>query len=114
MTTIYGISNCDTIKKARAWLQSQGVEYDFHDYKKQGCDAKLAQLLLSKFDLDKVINKRGTSWRKLDDDTKENLTAKNAAVLMQENSSLIKRPILQHGKSWLIGFDENQWRDTLL
>lgn len=114
MTTIYGISNCDTIKKARNWLQSNGLDYDFHDYKKLGCDDKLAKLFLSKFELDKLINKRGTSWRKLDDATRDNLTSKTAIALMRDNPSLIKRPILQHGEQWLIGFDEKEWQATLL
>jgi arsenate reductase len=114
MTTIYGISNCDTMKKARNWLQANGVDYDFHDYKKSGCDSALAKLLLSRFTLEQVINKRGTTWRKLDDDTKDKLTVKNATALMMDNPSLIKRPILQHGKSWLIGFDEKEWQEALL
>ncbi|MDA0689447.1 MAG: ArsC family reductase [Proteobacteria bacterium] len=114
MTTIYGISNCDTMKKARNWLQANGLAYDFHDYKKSGCDSTLAKQLLSRFTLEQVINKRGTTWRKLDDAVKEKLTVNSAAALMTENPSLIKRPILQHGRSWLIGFDEKEWQATLL
>jgi len=114
MTTIYGISNCDTMKKARNWLQANGLETEFHNYKKSGCDSSLAKLFLSTFPLEQVVNKRGTTWRKLDDDTKQNLSVESAAALMSENPSLIKRPILQQGNTWLIGFDEKEWQAALL
>lgn len=114
MITLYGISNCDTIKKAKNWLQSNNLEYEFHDYKKLGCDQKLGKLFLAKFGLEKTINKRGTSWRKLPDIIKQELNSDRALELMTENPSLIKRPILATADSWLIGFDTQEWADTLL
>ncbi len=113
MTILYGINNCDTIKRVRKWLDQQDIAYDFHDYKKAGCEEKLAKTLLKQFGMDSAINRRGTTWRKLPDSVKENLTPTSAAKLMVENPSLIKRPILNTNKSWLIGFDETEWRSTL-
>ncbi len=114
MITLYGISNCDTIKKARNWLQSNNLEYEFHDYKKLGCDQKLAKLFLAKFGLETAINRRGTSWRKLPDKIKQEIDSASAVGLMSENPSLIKRPIVATAESWLIGFDAQEWADKLL
>lgn len=113
MTTLYGINNCDTIKKVRRWLDQKNIDYVFHDYKKVGCQKNLATEFLEHFDLETVVNKRGTSWRKLPDATKNNLTKSKAVQLMTENPSLIKRPILQHEAQWLIGFDKSQWQSIL-
>lgn len=108
MLTLYGISNCDTIKKTRKLLEAEEIEYQFHDYKKQGCPVSLIKLFLENFSHTDLINTRGTTWRKLENTVKDNLTEKSAIELMSSNSSMIKRPLIHAGSQWLIGFDEQQ------
>lgn len=114
VTTLYGINNCDTVKKVRRWLDDNSIDYEFHDYKKLGCNDSLARLFLKHFELEKLINKRGTTWRQLPESVKSSLTAASAIALMEENPSLIKRPILHSNKTWLLGFEEANWRSELL
>jgi len=115
MTTpkIYGIKNCDTMKKAFKWLESNNVIYDFHDYKKQGVDENVLSMAIKDHGWEKVINKRGTTWRKLPEDVKNAMDEKSAILHAQENPSLIKRPLLVDGKNSLLGFDENSYKDAL-
>ena len=95
MITLYGINNCDTIKKTKRWLDTQNSEYEFHDYKNLGCSEQLAKQLLDQLPLNEVINNRGTTWRKLSDKIKNGLNRDVA----------INRPIFDiHGK-WVIGFN---------
>lgn len=110
MLTLYGIPNCDTIKKTRKLLEAEGIEYQFHDYKKQGCPNSLVELFLESFSHTDLINTRGTTWRKLDSSVKDSLTEKSAIKLMSDNASMIKRPLIHAGTKWLIGFDEQQLR----
>ena len=95
--TIYGIKSCSTMKKAFTKLDELGVSYDFHDYKKQGIDKESVQRWVAKLGIDKVLNKRGTTWRKLDDSQKQAADASldNAIDLLVENTSMIKRPIVE-------------------
>lgn len=96
MITVYGIPNCDTVKRARAWLDEQGLAYQFHDYKKQGVPADRLPGWMDTLGWDKVLNRAGTTWRKLDDTTKAAVTdAASAATLMQAQPSVIKRPIVE-------------------
>jgi Spx/MgsR family transcriptional regulator len=113
MTTLYGINNCDTIKKTRALLQESGIEYHFHDYKKLGCDEALIQRFLEHFDYESLVNTRGTTWRKLPDSVKKSLNQASAIKLMCENSSLIKRPIIESGGNWLLGFDKEKIQELV-
>lgn len=113
MIMLYGIANCDTIKKARRWLEESGLDYEFHDYKKLGCSEKLAKLFIEQFELDKLINKRGTTWRNLPDQQKNKLDTKTAVKLISSQPSMIKRPIIRAGDQWLIGFDAGHWQSTL-
>ncbi len=115
MTTpkIYGIKNCDTMKKAFKWLEGNNVIYDFHDYKKQGVDEDVLSKAIKDHGWEKVINKRGTTWRKLPEDVKNTMDTKSAILHAQENPSLIKRPLLVDGKNSLLGFDENSYKDAL-
>lgn len=106
---MYGIPNCDTIKKARNWLQQHSIDYRFHDYKKQGTDEKLLQGWLNEFGWEQLINKRGTSWRKLDAVIKSSMDNVLALSVMQENPSIIKRPILLTQNRTLLGFDTSQY-----
>lgn len=105
MITLFGINNCDTIKKTKKWLDDQKAEFEFHDYKKLGCPLELAETFLDRFDIKDVINTRGSTWRKLSEGKKNNLNKVNAAVLMEEQPSIIKRPILDIDGQWVIGFD---------
>ena len=94
--TIYGIKSCSTMKKAFTKLDELGVSYDFHDYKKQGIDKETVQRWVDGLGIDKVLNKRGTTWRKLTDEQKQSADANidNAIDLLVENTSMIKRPIV--------------------
>ena len=96
MTTvkIYGIKNCDTMKKAMAWLKGHSIDFDFHDYKKLSIDEETLHYWLSIFPWDELINKRGPTWRKLSEENKTNIDQEKAVRLMMTNTSLIKRPIL--------------------
>jgi len=109
MIKIYGIPNCDTMKKARRWLQANGIEYDFHDYKKLGVPEKNLKNWVKQTGWETVLNKRGTTWRKLDEDHKDNIDEAAAIQVMLNNPGIIKRPILESGKLLLIGFDEDQY-----
>ena len=93
------------MRKTRAWLAQHNVDYDFHDYKKLGCNQDLATQLIRSFGVDQVINTRGTTWRQLDPAERESLDENRAVQLMQQYPSLIKRPILKVDDSWLLGYD---------
>jgi len=108
MTTLYGIRNCDTIKKTRSLLAELGVDYEFHDYKKLGCDEALIMRFLKHFDLKSLVNTRGTTWRKLPDAVKQDLSEASAIKIMSENTSIIKRPIIESQGKWLLGFDKEE------
>ena len=110
MIRIYGIPNCDTMKKSRRWLEANGIEYDFHDYKKLGVPEKNLKNWVKQTGWETILNKRGTTWRKLDDDLKDNIDEAAAIQVMLNNPSIIKRPILESGKLLLIGFDEDQYK----
>ncbi|HCT73628.1 MULTISPECIES: arsenate reductase [Psychrobacter] len=115
--TIYGIKSCSTMKKAFTKLDELGVSYDFHDYKKQGIDKETVQRWVNELGIDKVLNKRGTTWRKLDDSQKQAADASldNAIDLLVENTSMIKRPIVEGERAdknqliLLCGFDEAEF-----
>lgn len=109
MTTLYGIPNCDTMKKARKWLDEAGVEYQFHNYKKDGLDPALAEQWLSELGWEVLINKRGTTWRALTDEQKTNMDNQNALAVMLDNPSIIKRPLLDTGSTKTLGFKAEQY-----
>lgn len=106
---MFGIRNCDTVKKARAWLDARGVAYDFHDYKIAGVDPARLRDWIAEFGWEKVLNRSGTTFRKLPDADKANLDADKAAALMMAQPSMIKRPVLDLGSRLLIGFNESVW-----
>jgi len=91
---MYGIPNCDSIKKARKWLAEHDVDYIFHDYKKEGVDAELLQAWCQHVGWEVLLNKRGTTWRKLPDAEKDGVDEAKAQILLSENPSMIKRPVL--------------------
>ena len=107
--TLYGIPNCDTVKKARAWLDARGVGYAFHDYKKQGADPARIAGWVGKAGWEKVLNRAGTTFRKLPDADREGLDASKAVRVMAANPSAIKRPIVEHPGGLLVGFKEAEW-----
>jgi len=113
MIKIYGIPNCDTMKKARKWLDSNNLDYEFHDYKKLGVPEKNLRLWVKKTGWEVELNKRGTTWRKLDDSVENNIDESSAIAVMQENSSAIKRPILEDSETLLIGFKEDEYKTLL-
>lgn len=104
MTTIYGIKNCDTMKKAFAWLDVHGVRYDFHDYKAAGIDLPRLETWTKQVGWEALLNTRGTTWRKLSPSQQANLDEAKALRLMSENPSLIKRPVLENGNALVVGF----------
>ena len=107
--TLYGIPNCDTVKKARAWLDARGVAYAFHDYKKAGADpARLAQWCVVA-GWDKVLNRAGTTFRKLPEADRTGLDAYRAVALMAAQPSCIKRPVVEHPGGLLVGFKPDEW-----
>lgn len=109
MVTMYGIKNCDTIKKARLWLETAGVEYAFHDYKKDGLSAALLDLWLDELGWEALLNTRGTTWRALPDDVKAGVDAASAKALMLNNPSIIKRPLLDTGSRKVLGFSAGEY-----
>ena len=103
--TIYGIKNCDTMKKARAWLDKRGVEYAFHDYKTAGIDRERLERWSKKLGWETLLNRAGTTFRKLPDKDKNGITEKKAIALMLDQPSMIKRPVLDlGGGKLLVGF----------
>jgi len=107
--TIYGIKNCDTMKKARKWLDERGIEYAFHDYKKDGITEKQLKLWSKAAGWEKILNKAGTTFRKLPDADKAALTEGKAISLMLEQPSMIKRPVLDIGGKYLVGFKSGEY-----
>ena len=111
----YGIPNCDTVKKARKWLEANGLDYAFHDYKKEGADASKVTGWVEAKGVDVVLNKRGTTFRKLTDAEKAQAADSHGAVtLLVQHPSMIKRPVVEHGGGILVGFKEDEWSAALL
>ena len=107
--TIYGIKNCDTMKKARAWLEAHGIDHDFHDYKVAGIERAKLQGWAKNVGWEVLLNRAGTTFRKLPDDQKQNLDERKALALMLEQPSMIKRPVLERGKTLLVGFSAERY-----
>lgn len=113
--TLYGISNCDTVKKARAWLEEQAVEVTFHDFKKQGVPEQRLDVWIAAVGWEKLVNRQGTTWRKLGEvDQAAVTTAPNARALMLAQPSVIKRPVVEWGgKDVTVGFVAADWQQRL-
>jgi arsenate reductase len=103
-TTIYGIRNCDTMKKARAWLDAHDVPYDFHDYKVSGIDRTKLEYWAKTVGWEVLLNRAGTTFRKLPDSAKATIDERKAVSLMLDQPSMIKRPVLEYGGKLLVGF----------
>ncbi|NQZ29754.1 MAG: ArsC family reductase [Oceanospirillaceae bacterium] len=102
--TLYGIKNCDTIKKAKKWLESEQLEYHFHDYRSDGLDSDLLALFLETQSWEVLLNKRGTTWRAQSDAVKNNIDRQSAIALMLEHPAMIKRPVLITPNTVQVGF----------
>jgi arsenate reductase len=113
MIKIYGIPNCDTMKKARKWLDDNKLDYEFHDYKKQGVPEKNLRQWIKKAGWQTVLNTRGTTWRKLDEKIRTSIDEDSSIQVMLDNPSAIKRPVVEAGKILLIGFKEDEYKMLL-
>jgi len=111
--TIYGIKNCDTVKKARQWLDDHGVAYDFHDYKAAGIDRARLSAWADELGWDKLLNRAGTTFRKLPDAEREHVDRDKAIALMEAQPSMIKRPLLDLGNKRLLGFKPADYQEAL-
>ena len=109
---VYGIPNCNTVKKARDWLSEQGHDFTFHDFRKDGFDRALAEKWIAELGADLVINRRGTTWRKLTDEQKDIQSDAQAVDLIVEFPAMIKRPVIDAGGSLTVGFTD-EVRDAL-
>lgn len=110
---LYGIPNCDTVKKARQWLDAKGLAYQFHDYKKEGISKELLQTWCKQVGHEVLLNQRGTTWRGLSENERTDIDAPKALALMQRYPSLIKRPVLTAGTNLLVGFKPDMWEGLL-
>ena len=115
--TVYGISNCDTVRKARGWLDGLGLAYDFHDYKKHGADEGKLREWSAARGWEAILNRKGPTFRKLPEDARGDLDEDRAIALMREHTSAIRRPIVEYGHEdgagVLVGFDEQEWSTAL-
>ena len=111
--TLYGIPNCDTVKKARTWLESRGIAYTFHDYKKQGADPERIAGWIAAAGPGKVVNRAGTTFRKLSAEDQAALAGDGAPAVLAANTSVIKRPIVEYPGGLLVGFKEAEWSAIL-
>lgn len=109
MLTVYGIKNCDTVKKARKWLEAHDVDYQFHDFREDGLDKKQLSHWVEKFGWEAIVNKRSTTWRNLSDKEKGISANSQAIKLLLDNPTLIKRPVVVKNKTVLIGFKEAEF-----
>lgn len=109
----YGIPNCDTVKKARKWLDAQGIVYTFHDYKKEGAERGKLEAWVEQAGWEKVLNRAGTTFRKLSEEDKVDLDAAKAVAIMEINPSCIKRPVVEYPGGILVGFKQAEWEAAL-
>ena len=109
MLRLFGIRNCDTVRKARRWLDGQGVEYSFHDVRSDGLSRTQLESWVKTLGWENLLNRRGTTWRKLPQAVRDNINKRAAVKLMLEQPAMIKRPVLDLGNSMHLGFSEETW-----
>ena len=114
MLTVYGIKQCDTVKKALKWLEANSIAHQFHDVRKDGLTAEMIQRWMVEFSWELLVNKRSTTWRGLDDATKATLGPDTLVTVLLENPTLIKRPIIEGGRKPLIGFKADEYQAHFL
>ena len=113
MVTLYGIANCDTIKRARRWLALHGVEYRFHDFRKDGLAESQLLAWTEELGWEAMLNRRGTTWRNLPDALRDGIDQESAIRVMLETPAIIRRPLLDTGKSRVLGFAESVYQELL-
>ena len=113
MFIMFGIKNCDTIKKARAALEQQALPYQFHDYKSQGLSEALLDDMLASVPWQQLLNTRGTTWRQLPETQKTDVDAAKARQLLLEHPSMVKRPVLKTDNGYVVGFDVTQYQQLV-
>lgn len=106
---VFGIRTCDTVKKARKWLDDAGINYEFHDFKKHGLTSEKLSQWERAVGWETLLNRRGTTWRKLPDEVRDSIDSQSAHQIMLENTSIIKRPVVERGDSLSVGFSEDEW-----
>lgn len=110
MITLFGIKSCDTVRKARKFLDTSGTTYQYHDFRIDGLDANTLKKWIKQIGYEKLLNTRSTSWRQLDDEQKQSVSEQSAFDLMLENPTLIKRPVLEAGAKLLVGLKEPEYQ----
>ncbi len=110
MITVYGIKNCDTVKKACNWLTKNNIDYQFHDFRKDGLTQSKITQWSKKIDWEILLNRRGTTWRKLSEDEKASINKSKAIKLMTEHPTLIKRPVVEHNNNVIVGFSTENYQ----
>ena len=111
MIKVYGIPNCDTVKKARKWLEQQGIDFEFHDFKQAAPSNKQLNSWIKSLGWEKLLNKRSTSWRNLSDKDRESLDQARATKIMLAQPTIIKRPVLDLDGKFFVGFSEKSYKD---
>lgn len=111
MVIVYGIKNCDSVKKACAWLTRNNIEFQFHDFRKDGLTVAKIRQWMKAVDWETLLNRRGTTWRKLSETTKTSITKTRAQKLMAEQPTLIKRPVVENGKHITVGFSQDSFTE---
>lgn len=114
MITIYGISNCDTVKKARRWMDANGLSYEFHDFRKDGVTVKQIKRWVKMLGWESVLNRRSATWRGLSDKDKATPSEKKSITLMANNPTLIKRPVISMDNDFLVGFSETEYSSKFI
>ena len=113
--TVYGIPNCDSVKKARVWLTDHGVDYVFHDFKKQGVPAEAVDQWLQQVGWEVLVNRKGTTWRKLDAAVQARVVdSASARAVMLANASVIKRPVVVKGQTVIVGVNPDAWQSVVM
>jgi arsenate reductase len=110
LITLYGIKNCDTVKKARRWLELQGIDYQFHDFREDGLDPQALQGWLAELGWETLLNKRSTTWKQLSPETRDTMDDTTARAAILEQPTLIKRPLLDTGKERFTGFSADRYQ----
>ena len=111
MITLYGIPNCNTVSKARKWLTENNIDYHFHNFKKDGLDQQTIDKWVAALGWEVLLNKRGTTWRKLSDEMKADIDRDKAVSIMLDNTSIIKRPVLDMDDTFHVGFKDEQYQE---
>lgn len=110
---IYGIKNCDTVKKARRWLDEKGLDYEFHDFRADGLTLEMIERWQQSVDLNTLLNRRSTTWKNLDADQRDNLKTEDIQDLLVTHPTLVKRPVLETGGKAIVGFNDKTYSNLL-